>query len=50
MASHPEIELIFMVHNESSTAVLNDVEGSPGLGDHQALLVVDAVSALGAPL
>lgn len=48
LASHPEIELIFMVHNESSTAVLNDVEGvSRARGDHQALLVVDAVSALG---
>ncbi|HBG00639.1 MAG TPA: aminotransferase [Firmicutes bacterium] len=48
LGKHPEIELIFMVYNESSTAVLNDVESvSKARGDHRALLVVDAVSALG---
>ncbi len=48
LEQHPEIELIFMVHNESSTAVLNDVESvSKARGNHGALLVVDAVSALG---
>ncbi|HHT42888.1 MAG TPA: alanine--glyoxylate aminotransferase family protein [Firmicutes bacterium] len=48
LADHPQIELVFMVQNESSTAVLNDVEAvSQARGDHQALLVVDAVSALG---
>lgn len=48
LAQHPEIELIFAVHNESSTGVLNDIEAiSRARGDHQALLVVDAVSALG---
>ncbi|NMB02323.1 MAG: alanine--glyoxylate aminotransferase family protein [Firmicutes bacterium] len=48
LAKHPEIELIFVVHNESSTAVLNDVEAvSKARGNHNALLVVDAVSALG---
>ncbi len=38
-----------MVHNESSTAVLNDVEavGGKARGGHSALLVVDAVSSLG---
>lgn len=49
---HPEIELIFVVHNESSTAVINDIEQiAKARGDNQALLVVDAVSSLGgAPL
>lgn len=48
LASHPEIELIFVVQNESSTGVLNDVASiSEARGQHQALLVVDAVSALG---
>lgn len=48
LENHPEIELIFVVYNESSTAVLNDVEAvSRAMGDHGALLVVDAVSALG---
>ncbi|HPT82812.1 MAG TPA: aminotransferase class V-fold PLP-dependent enzyme, partial [Limnochordia bacterium] len=48
LAQHPEIELIFVVYNESSTAVLNDVEAvAKARGNHQALLVVDAVSALG---
>ncbi|NLL42737.1 MAG: alanine--glyoxylate aminotransferase family protein [Firmicutes bacterium] len=48
LKKHPEIELIFMVQNESSTAVLNDVEAiSKVRQNHSALLVVDAVSALG---
>lgn len=48
LAKHPEIELIFMVQNESSTAVLNDVEAiSKARKNHRALLVVDAVSAVG---
>ncbi|MCK9525458.1 MAG: alanine--glyoxylate aminotransferase family protein [Limnochordia bacterium] len=48
LENHPEIELIFMAQNESSTAVLNDVESvSRARDNHQALLVVDAVSALG---
>lgn len=48
LAQHPEIELIFVVHNESSTAVLNDIEAiSKARANHQALLVVDAVSSLG---
>ncbi len=48
LAQHPEIEVIFVVHNESSTAVLNDIEAiSKARGNHDALLVVDAVSSLG---
>ena len=45
---HPEIEAIFVVHNESSTGVLNDIEAISAIrGDHEALLVVDTVSSLG---
>lgn len=48
LGKHPEIEAIFVVHNESSTAVLNDLEAiSHARGNHNALLVVDAVSSLG---
>lgn len=48
LAKHPEIELIFVVQNESSTAALNDIEAvSKARGSHDALLIVDAVSALG---
>ncbi|HHU61034.1 MAG TPA: alanine--glyoxylate aminotransferase family protein [Natronincola sp.] len=48
LKQHPEIEIIFMVQNESSTAVLNDVKAvSEAREGHQALLVVDSVSALG---
>ena len=48
LEKHAEIELIFMVHNESSTGVLNDVEAvSKARKGHKALLIVDAVSALG---
>lgn len=48
LAKHPEIEAIFVVHNESSTAVLNDIESiSKARGNHDALLIVDAVSSLG---
>lgn len=48
LKQYPEIEMIFMVHNESSTAVLNDVEAvARARGRSEALLVVDAVSSLG---
>lgn len=48
LTKHPEIELIFVVHNESSTTVLNDIEAiSRARGNHDALLVVDAISSLG---
>lgn len=48
LKEHPEIEVIFATHNESSTAVINDIEAlAKARGDHQALLVVDAVSSLG---
>jgi aspartate aminotransferase-like enzyme len=48
LRKHPEIEVVFATHNESSTTVLNDIEAvAQARGDHQALLVVDAVSSLG---
>ena len=52
----PDIVAVFATHNESSTGVINDIEGGgqgPGsaAGRHQALLIVDSVSGLGgAPL
>ncbi|NLJ81466.1 MAG: alanine--glyoxylate aminotransferase family protein [Firmicutes bacterium] len=48
LSGHPEIEIIFLVHNESSTAVLNNLkEISQARGRHRALLAVDAISSLG---
>ncbi len=52
LAAHPEISLVFATQNESSTAVLNDIEGLTKVAhEHGAMIVVDAVSGLGgAPL
>ena len=56
LAADPDIVAVFATHNESSTGVLNDIEGlsrARELGGrrHKALLVVDSISALGgAPL
>src|SRR5690625_5030817 len=52
LAAHPEISLVFATQNESSTAVLNDIEGiTKAAHQHDAMVVVDAVSGLGgAPL
>ncbi|KLU39699.1 MAG: hypothetical protein AA931_06795 [Peptococcaceae bacterium 1109] len=48
LLSHPEIEVVFATHNESSTTVINDIQAlAEARGSHQALLVVDAVSSLG---
>lgn len=45
---HPEIKVVFATQNESSTGVLNDIEGiGQVLAEHSALFVVDAVSSLG---
>ncbi|MEG6617114.1 alanine--glyoxylate aminotransferase family protein [Peptococcaceae bacterium 1198_IL3148] len=44
----PDIKAVFATHNETSTAVVNNIQG---LGEivakHQAILVVDAVSSMG---
>lgn len=56
LQADPDIKIVFATHNESSTGVLNDIEGlskarGAGGGRHGALLVVDSVSGLGgAPL
>lgn len=52
LAEHPDVEVVFATQNESSTAVLNDIEGiAKKVRDTDALLVVDAISGLGgAPL
>jgi aspartate aminotransferase-like enzyme len=43
------IKAILFTHNESSTAVMNDLKAaSEARGDHPALLITDAVSSLGA--
>lgn len=48
LKEHPEIKIVFATHNESSTAVINDIEVlARACGEHDALLVVDAVSSLG---
>jgi len=56
LAADPDIVAVFATHNESSTGVMNDIEGLSRARDlggrrHRALLIVDSVSALGgAPL
>lgn len=52
LAKHPEVKVLFATQNESSTAVLNDIEGiTKAAHAHGAMVVVDAVSGLGgAPL
>ncbi|MCL2816884.1 MAG: alanine--glyoxylate aminotransferase family protein [Clostridiales bacterium] len=44
-----EIKAVFCQHNETSTGVYNDLQAiSLARGDHPALLIVDAVSSVGA--
>jgi aspartate aminotransferase-like enzyme len=44
-----EIKAVFLQHNETSTGVLNDVENiAKEINKHGAMIVVDAVSGLGA--
>jgi aspartate aminotransferase-like enzyme len=46
---HHEIKGILFTQNETSTGVLNDIKSlRKAVGDHPALVVVDAVSSLGA--
>ncbi len=46
---HHEIKGILFTQNETSTGVLNDIKAlREAVGDHPALVVVDAVSSLGA--
>lgn len=52
LQANPDIEIVFATQNESSTAVLNDIQGIAEVTNKRdVLLVVDAVSGLGgAPL
>jgi len=44
-----EIKAVFVTHNETSTGIANDIQGiRAAMGNHPALLMVDAVSSLGA--
>ena len=44
-----KFDVVAMVHGETSTGVLNPVDDiAPIVGEHEALLVVDAVTSLGA--
>ena len=49
LAAHPEIAVVAMIHHETSVGLLNPVREIGALcRRHDALLVVDAVSSLGA--
>ena len=49
LQEHPEVRVVFLVHNETSTGVTNPLrELAEVVRDHGALVVVDAVSAAGA--
>ncbi|NPV27849.1 MAG: alanine--glyoxylate aminotransferase family protein [Firmicutes bacterium] len=44
-----EIKAVIVTHNETSTGVVNDLPAiRQAMGDHPALLIVDAISGLGA--
>jgi aspartate aminotransferase-like enzyme len=44
----PDIKVVFATHNETSTAVVNNIKGLGELvAKHKAILVVDAVSSMG---
>lgn len=48
LRENPGVEVVFATQNESSTAVLNDIEGiAAAVRPTGALLVVDAISGLG---
>jgi aspartate aminotransferase-like enzyme len=52
LREHPDVRLLLTTHNETSTGVLNPLEGVAealrGLGSARPLWLVDAVSSLGA--
>jgi aspartate aminotransferase-like enzyme len=48
LKAHPRAKAVLTQHSESSTGVLHDVQGYAGVTrEHEAILVVDAVSSLG---
>lgn len=49
LAEHPEVKAVFLTHNETSTGVTNPLRDLAAVvRDHGALVVVDAVSGVGA--
>jgi aspartate aminotransferase-like enzyme len=49
LGEHPGVEVVFATHSETSTGVVHDVRGLAEVTrGHDALLVVDAISGLGA--
>jgi len=49
LETHPDVKAVFLVHNETSTGVTNPLRELAGIvREHGALVVVDAVSAVGA--
>jgi aspartate aminotransferase-like enzyme len=49
LGEHPDTELVFTTFSETSTGVLNDVQALTQVAhEHDALIVVDAISGLGA--
>jgi aspartate aminotransferase-like enzyme len=49
LEAHPDVKAVFLVHNETSTGVTNPLrELAEVVREHGALVVVDAVSAVGA--
>lgn len=48
LKADPEIKAVLATHNETSTAVVNDINGLGQLvAEHRAVLIVDAVSSMG---
>src|SRR5215213_9695203 len=49
LEANPDVKAVFLVHNETSTGVTNPLRELAGIArEHGALVVVDAVSAVGA--
>ena len=49
LAKHPDVKAVLVTHNETSTGVTNDLESiGEVVRSHQAILVVDAISSIGA--
>lgn len=47
LTENEDIKGVFVQHNETSTGVLNDIEGiKKAMGDHPALLIVDSISGM----
>jgi aspartate aminotransferase-like enzyme len=48
VSAHPDAKAVFVIHSETSTGALNDIEALAGtLKDHKTVMVVDATSSVG---